>query len=471
MRKNVWLLAVLAGIALLAGCGNKQAPSTGSSAEAVTLVFSLEEHPDETADAFVQSLLEEYTKLTGTKIDYKPIPFSDYRTWLTTQFTAGTGPAVHTSILHDATTDYNKGWAYNFHDLYEQASKYDPGKPWKNTLPESILERMYINPQRDVPGYPTSTSIVRIFCNTDLFKAAGAALPKTWAEFMDACARLKQNGVIPIAFPNATIADLSWGWFNNSVSSQLNNPLLAKVDVSGNGYAELNELCRAFDQGIWNFNTPELKTGFQLMKNFSQYWTTDFNSLNRSTAMEMFLRGEVAMIQALSGELRMIDEMTEGLFSYAVIPVPVITKATSPYAQEKSVVLGGQPDTIYSIDASLGGAGLEAAVDFVQWMASPDVQARLAVEIYRIPLATSVKLPEKLSGFIMTEEPLRLNYYFGINEQIRNYFYRAGQQYLEGRITLDAMCDTLNRSYKEVLGGIMAENRWTSDNNYGMTAQ
>lgn len=479
------LVSSLMLLALLAACGGSTSTSTSTAAGGtddstpasaasepssepagggVTLTFAQEQVTDEESIAFLETLLEEYNQSSGNTVNFEGIPEADYRTWLTTQFTAGTGPDVYTSILHDATSDYNKGWTMNFNELYEAESKYDAGQPWKDTLPESILERMYISPEKEVPGYPTSTSVVRIFCNASLFEAAGVDVPTTWAEFMDACTKLQEAGNVPFAFPNATIADLSWLWFNNSVSSQVNGGLLEKMDVSGNGYVELNEMCKAMEEGVWDFNVPELKAGYELMKEFSQYWSSDYNSLDRTAAVEMFLRGDAAMLQALSGDLRMIDEMAE--FDYVVIPVPVITTETTEYAQNQSVVLGGQPNIIYSINATLEGAELDAAIDFVQWMSSPDIQARYAETIYRIPLATSVELPEKLEGFIITEDQLRLNYYAGINEQIRNYFHRAGQQYLEGSISVDEMCEILNQSYTEVLAQLAQENGWNAENDY-----
>ena len=75
---------------------------------------------------------------------------------------------------------------------------------------------------------------------------------------------------------------------------------------------------------------------------------------------------------------------------------------------------------------------LAAAIDFAQFMSSPDVQRRFAEGINRIPLSTSTQLPDRLSGFIITEEPLRLAYYTGVNSELRDFFCRGGQMYLEG---------------------------------------
>ena len=56
---------------------------------------------------------------------------------------------------------------------------------------------------------------------------------------MDVCQKLKDADITPFAFPNATIGDLSWLWFNNSVCSQMDPGIVDELDVSGNGYVEL----------------------------------------------------------------------------------------------------------------------------------------------------------------------------------------------------------------------------------------
>lgn len=345
----------------------------------------------------------------------------------------------------------------------------DTGKAWKDTLPDYIRERMYITAD-DVPGYPTATSVVRIFYNKTMLEQVGAEVPETWAEFMDVCQKLKDADIIPFAFPNATIDDLSWLWFNNSVCSQMDAGIVDQLDVSGNGYVELAEICKGMDEGIIDFTDESLKASFELMKDFSQYWTSDYNGLDQATAVDMFARGEVAMVQAMSTKLESIETTVGDSFEYGVMPVPVITDETYEGALGKSVILGGQPDIIFGINKSLeeDEEKYNAALDFVQYMSSPEIQVRLAEELCRIPLANTVELPEKLSGFKITEEPLRMAWFTGINEKLRNYFHRAGQEYLADSITVDEFAETMNNSYKEVLDEIKAENSWSADNNYGM---
>ena len=447
MKKRMKALAAIAlSVCMLAGCGSSQKPAAPAESSAgggesqspaaaetggeeasagdtdfsgVTLVFAQDLSTDETANALSEEIIKEWETKTGATVKFEKQP-TDYRVWLTTQFTANQGPDVYTGIIYDITADYEAGYLHNFKDLYDQESPYDTGKAWKETLPDSILERMYLT-DNDVPGYPSSTSVVRIFYNQSLFDAAGVQVPETWDQFMDVCQKLKSAGTTPFAFPNASKDDLSWLWFNNSVCSQLNNDLVEKTDVSGNGFIELNEMVKAFDEGTLDFTSDSIKDSFDLMKDFSQYWTSDYNGLDQKTAIDMFIRGEVAMVQAMSTNLTAISANVGDSFEYGVMAIPVITTDTNKNAMGKSVILGGQPDIIFAVNKACESdpKKLAAAIDFAQFMSSPDVQRRFAEGINRIPLSTSTQLPDRLSGFIITEEPLRLAYYTGVNSELR----------------------------------------------------
>lgn len=467
MRKRS--LAVMSAVMCMGLATGMLTGTEAKADEGVTLVFAQDLDTNEKANTVMNEILAEYTEKTGTQIQFESLPSADYRTWLMTQFSAGQGPDVYTGIIYDMTQDYQAGYLTNFIDIYEEESPYDPGKPWKETLPEYISEQMYISDDA-VPGYPTATSVVRIFYNKDMLEAAGAEVPETWAEFMDACQKLKDAGNIPFAFPNATIDDLSWLWFSNSICSQIDHEMVDILDVSGNGYVELAEMCKGLDEGKIDFTDEKLTASFELMKEFSQYWTSDYNGLDQQTAIEMFARGEVAMVQAMSISLENIESIVGDSFEYGVMPVPVITTETNENAMGKSVILGGQPDIIFGMNKALeeDETKYAAALDFVQYMSSPEIQARLAEEICRIPLATTVELPDRLAGFTITEEPLRMPWFTGVNEKWRNYFHRSGQEYLADSITVEEFGETLNESYAEVIAEVEAENGWSADNNYGM---
>lgn len=434
----------------------------------ITLNFATDIGSSADAVAATESIIKAYEQATGITIEFTNIT-DDYRTWRATQFSANKGPDVYNGILYDMTVDYEAGYLINFNELYEKESVYDPGQTWKDTLPESILKRMYIA-EGTVPGIPTTSQVVRIFYNADMFADAGCQVPTTWAEYMDVCQKLKDKGYTPFGFPNTSKSDLSWLWFCNSLANQMNHAALADIDVSGNGFAELPEIVKAFKESKLDFTSEPLKQSYALMKEFSQYWTSDYNGLDQATAYDMFMRGEVAMVQGMSTNMTTFAEGSGGAFEIGVIPVPEITAESSEYYYGQSVVLGGQPDIIYGINKSCEAdeKKLEAAIDFVQYLASPEVQLLLCEEIDRLPLANSTELPERLQGFIITEDALRTAYYTGINNEWRDYFQRGGQQMLEGTMSLDEYCEYLNDSFNTVCDQLMAENGWTAENNYGL---
>lgn len=436
----------------------------------ITLNFAQDLGTNDVANATTEKIIQAYEEATGITIEFNNVSDS-YRTWLATQFSANQGPDVYSGILYDMTSDYESGLLYNFADLYESESAYDTGKPWKDTLPESILERMYLT-DGSVPGYPTTSQVVRIFYNVDMMEDAGCEIPTTWEEFMDVCQKLSDAGYTPFGFANASHQDLCWLWFCNSISNQLNEELLHTIDVSGNGYAELNEIVKAFEEGALDFSSPQFQECFTLMKDFSQYWTSDYNGLVSATAYDQFMRGQVAMVQAMSTNMTSFLDGIDGAFEIGVMPVPTITTETSEYAMGQSVVLGGQPDIIYGINAACANdeKKLEAAIDFVQYMSSPEVQMMYCESTDRLPLATSTELPERLEGFIITEDALRAAYYTGVNNEWRDYFARGGQTFLDGSQSLEDYCAYLNEAFASVCEQLMVDNGWSAENNYGLDA-
>lgn len=130
-------------------------------------------------------------------------------------------------------------------------------------------------------------------------------------------------------------------------------------------------------------------------------------------------------------------------------------------------MLGGQPDGIMCVNKASSPEKIEAAIDFAMYMSSADIQAQKTENVYVLPTSQTVSLPETLKGFMITEDMLRIAYFTGINEEIRNVYHRGGQQYLAGDISLDEYSKTLNEAYKTVLDALKTENGWTKDNLYG----
>lgn len=466
MKKLLPVLLVTAvTMSLLVGCTDKEETSskgeeTSSKVEESKDGMSLTLCIDSTDEAItikMDSMAAEYKELTGVDVEIEYVPNADVRTYLTTQFTAGKGPDIYSTIDYNMVSDYESGWIADLSEYYEKESAYDTGILWKDTLPINVTERITLE-DGAIAGYPTYTSVVRIFCNSNIFEAAGASIPNTWDEFMETCEKIKQSGVTPFAFPNATSADISWFWFNNSLTNQVWPDLIEEIDTDGSGFVDSPEMLQAIESGLVDFTDEKVLQTYELMKEFSQYWTSDFNSLDSNTAFEMFARQEVAMMQAHSGELNKIEDMIGGEFQYEVMPMPAVTEETISGALGKSVILGGQPDGIYVVNKALeeDKAKFDVAIDFIQFASSAESQLELVEEIYRIPLNDNIDLPQSLQGFKITEEPLRTQVY-GWDQNIRNTITRGGQMFLANEITALELGEMMNLSYEDMLKAKEAE--------------
>ena len=84
-------------------------------------------------------------------------------------------------------------------------------------------------------------------------------------------------------------------------------------------------------------------------------------------------------------------------------------------------------------------------------MSSPEVLKTLTEKLYVIPSLVGSNLPDELSGFQITEEPLKANYYGGAtSKEFNDFFVRASQLYLADKVSLDEFTKNLNKEFKRV---------------------
>lgn len=475
-KKIVLLLAA----ALLSGSVSVEASQTQEKQAASALVFALEEEENNKSEEILKEIITEYQEQTGVEVVLKTFPEEEYRTWIEESFSGGEGPDVYVGSFSEMTQDYKAGWLHNFVYLYDRKSAYDASSGWGAALPDYVLDQMEVY-EDEIFGYPTSARVVRIFCNKELFEKAGASVPGTWAELMTACGQLKEAGSVPFAFPLENSEGDSWKWMVNALSQQLNSGLADALDQVRDGYVELGEMCAGMDKGLADFGSPEFTAVYELLKEFSQYWPENASELDEKQALELFAQGEAAMVLASNEE---IGELT-GDFSWEAIPIPVVTQAaeSGEAAAGSAVLAEGEPTYIYGIRATLSQEQekMENAVDFVQYLSSPEIEMRLAKELGRLPLAAGAEEaaesaePSEAAGnlqdFLVTEEPLRIPFFTGLDERHCETVWQEIRAYLFGDSDEDVLAERMGEAGKEALETIKEEKNWNITNSYGLSKE
>lgn len=176
-------------------------------------------------------------------------------------------------------------------------------KHYLNRSEETYNGKIWSAPWYTQPSFP-------LLYNKDLFKKAGLnpnSPPRTWAQFMAACARLKKIGVIPIA------GGLQDGWYggwlfallagqNLNSAQEMMDAAVGKVDITAPKYsAWWSRLAEMRDKG---------------------YWNKDIDSLQLYQAQNLFVQGKVAMANTAGSDIRKFVRLV-GVNKVGVMRMPV----------------------------------------------------------------------------------------------------------------------------------------------------
>ena len=333
----------------------------------------------------------------NVEIEPVPLDWANQRTWLTMQLTGGTAPEVFQSKLSWATDDYNKGLIRNINDLMESPNPYTDTPTWKEFYAPSVISQMQAI-SKDYYSTCNYMDIVKVFYNKDMFTRAGVTdIPETWGEFLDVQKKLKETGFAPFAVPNSKPADNIYNWTERLLTYQVVEELLPELDVNGSGSIETSEIVRGIDLDIINIEKSPFSDVFPILKEWSQYWAEGYNAIDFTTAEQMFIRQDAAMMLGMPGTAKNMTDMGAD-FEYGVFTFPYLTKEDTPYACEANYEMGAAVTEVYCIPSNIEGDELAAAQDFLRFLGSPKVMEMMADLMYKMPTSAE-PVTESLNGW------------------------------------------------------------------------
>lgn len=139
----------------------------------------------------IEDSVEEYNKLhPNVTIVQDGVTGEQYKTKIKTAFAAGEAP--------DISYMFSGG---SFVKPYIDAGYLLPideylSEDTKNKVLPGTLEGCTFDGK--IYSLPTITFLANLYCNTEMFDAAGAKIPTTWDELLDACEKLNAAGYTPI---------------------------------------------------------------------------------------------------------------------------------------------------------------------------------------------------------------------------------------------------------------------------------
>lgn len=186
------LLSILLAATMLLGCV--------AAASADTVVYWSMWESTEPQGAAIQAAIDAYQAATGNTVDVQFKGRTGIREGLQPALDAGT-----TIDLFDEDIDrVNKTWGAYLMDLEELAKKND----YEATAISGLMSACREVADGTLKSIPYQPNVFAYFYNQEIFDEAGVTeTPKTWAEFLDVCQKVKDAGYVPVTSDDAYIIE------------------------------------------------------------------------------------------------------------------------------------------------------------------------------------------------------------------------------------------------------------------------
>lgn len=338
------LATALAGTMVfsMAACGSKEkeGDAKGKDDGEVTLEFQ-QWWGVELPEGALDKICQKFTDDTGIKIELLSNPYADTKTQIAAGAAAGTMADV---VGLDGSWVYDfakQGAIANLTELMEKDG-YDASQ-----LSDQIKykDNTYMIPVVNF-AYP-------LYVNMDILKEAGVEkVPTTWTEFLDACEKITKNtDAAAYAIPLSSEAP-------NGIQNQFMSWVLASAGTM------LNE----GKPGLEGNKTIAAVT--DLFKEMSEkgYLAKGVNAMKEQDMVNEFQNGRLAFMVDGISHLTLIKEEAPDLnFDYAPMPVQ------DGYTGESGLDVAN-----WGIGIAENCEHKEEAMQFVEYLMSPEVNAKLA---------------------------------------------------------------------------------------------
>lgn len=213
----------------------------------------------------IEESVEEYHELhPNVTIEQDGVTGEQYKTKIKTAFAAGEAPDIAYMFSGGSFVKpyIDAGYLLPIDEYLSEETK-------AKILP-GMIEQGTFNDQ--VYALPTITFLANLYCNTKMFEEAGAKIPTTWDELLDACEKLNAAGITPILMGEKDrwpgmywydiIAARTAG--NDAIKEAFADPSKFNTQPFIDAAAKLQELVQAgaFNDNMMSMSYDEMVEGF-----------------------------------------------------------------------------------------------------------------------------------------------------------------------------------------------------------------
>ncbi|MDR0600713.1 MAG: extracellular solute-binding protein [Treponema sp.] len=361
MKRVALLIAALT--AVLAGCGGGKTGGSGAQ-----LVYWSMWNETEPQGQVIGRAAEAFTAATGIKVE---VNFNgrDIRKTLQPALDAGETIDIFDEDIERVSNTWGN-YLLALDSYVDKAYSTTGGKPFNETVNKTLLDLAKRLGGGSIKNIPYQPSAFITMYNKDLFNQAGiGSPPKTWDEFLDACAKLKAIGAAGITVDDAYMACLFGYTIDRIAGMDAALGMVAKDDFSGPAVSQFGE--------IWE---NMAKNGYVIPSAASNIWPTGQVNDFATGKAAMYLNG-TWLPNEIKGNA---PNMNWGSFAFPAIDAGGDGIEANNFGAQS---FGINKNTKYPAEA----------FQFIVWITTGEWDAALAQESLGIPMANDSRWPQALA--------------------------------------------------------------------------
>ncbi|AFH60800.1 ABC transporter substrate-binding protein [Paenibacillus caseinilyticus] len=426
MRSSMWKksTALLALSALLSACsgGNGGGEAAGGSTDAGSTAAKkvklslLSWNNEQEMAPVLEGFKKKYPNVT---IDFQHAPpVKDYIAKLQTMLLSGSATDIFIIAAENRNEIIDGGYAIDLTDQPFMDKMLDSNKPML-----SKNGRTYAFTQTGWAG--------GIFYNKELFQKAGIDKPPaTWDEFIAACLKLKNAGIVPL-------------YDNLQDVTMIHNGLYANMTL-----AKDPDIDKKIFEGTKTFQDGWLEP-FNVWKKGlidNKIITPDMIGLTADQIVNEFAIGSVAMFQGGPWSIATIEQANPNL-KYDMMPIPGVNPGDNYYSGAPGVGFAVNSKTKYK----------EEALAFVEYLSTPEglqlfekgTRAFITAKGYESKVHPVMEGAYK-DGLLKGKFYLPMVAWPRHQEALRNQFTIAVQDMVVGKMTPEQVAKSLDSKLQEM---------------------
>ncbi|PSA94718.1 sugar ABC transporter substrate-binding protein [Bacillus atrophaeus] len=417
MKKFVFFL-VIASVCMLAisGCSSQSSSSDGK----VTLKF-FHRWPKEPERSYFEEVVKEFEKEhPDIHIQTEAVLNDSYKDKIKVMLGTSSPPDVFFSWSDEFAAKFIRG-----NKALDLSSYYKNDAEWSSQLVGTQI-KAFTYEEKEY-GVPWQMDAKSFFYNKDIFEKLNLKPPSTWEELIEVSKKLKANGYTPISFGTKA------PWTISHYIGTLNQRMVDEKTRE-----------RDYDAKTGEFTDEGYVKALEKLKELMPYFNEHVNSIDHEYARQQFKSGKSAIMYAETAEIKLVEPVNLGLFSF-----PDITGQKG-----SSNSLTGAPEG-FMISSKTKHP--KEAMEFLQFLTSKKMGEKLVKDVGKYSAVQGTATEENATATqreavqqIIDADSMVSWFDMDVDVEIADVYLSGVQQMLGGDMTPAEVMKSVQKAAKQV---------------------